>query len=232
MATRQRIVAGNWKMNLSYLEGRDLVMDITARISPSDTMVVLAPPFVHLNNIGNIIHGIANLKLGAQDCHWAESGAFTGAISARMLASVEVNYVIIGHSERRQYFGETDAQLAQKLDAALVHGLIPIFCCGELLEAREADEQEAVVAAQLHLQAHHAAGAFGFAEHQDEIQPALEYKGLAHGWADPAEAKDGRERGRARLAGHDVDGEFFMRFTSRMRHHLGNELRGLRQQFY
>jgi triosephosphate isomerase len=149
MATRQRIVAGNWKMNLSYLEGRDLVMDITARISPSDTMVVLAPPFVHLNNIGNIIHGIANLKLGAQDCHWAESGAFTGAISARMLASVEVNYVIIGHSERRQYFGETDAQLAQKLDAALAHGLIPIFCCGELLEAREADEQEAVVAAQL-----------------------------------------------------------------------------------
>lgn len=149
MTTRQRIVAGNWKMNLSYLEGRNLAMEISARISPSDTLVVLAPPFIHLNNIGNIIHGIANLSLGAQNCHWAEHGAYTGEVSARMLASVEVSHVIIGHSERRQYFGETDEQLAKKTDAALAHGLSPIFCCGELLDAREAGQQESVVAAQL-----------------------------------------------------------------------------------
>jgi triosephosphate isomerase (TIM) len=149
MTTRKRIVAGNWKMNLSYLEGRDLAMEISARISPSDTLVVLAPPFIHLNNIGNIIYGIANLSLGAQNCHWAEHGAYTGEVSARMLASVAVSHVIIGHSERRQYFGETDEQLARKTDAALMHGLSPIFCCGELLEAREAGQQESVVAAQL-----------------------------------------------------------------------------------
>jgi triosephosphate isomerase (TIM) len=149
MQQRQRIVAGNWKMNLSYLEGRDLVREITDRLQPTETLVVLAPPFTHLNNIGNIIHGISNLHLGAQNCHWANTGAYTGEVSARMLESIEVGFVIIGHSERREYFAETDEMLAQKTDAVLEHNMRPIFCCGEKLDVREAGRQEEVVAAQL-----------------------------------------------------------------------------------
>lgn len=150
MQKRQRIVAGNWKMNLSYLEGRDLVREITDRLQPTETLVVLAPPFIHLNNIGNIIHGISNIYLGAQNCHWAETGAYTGEVSARMLASIEVGFVIIGHSERREYFAETDAMLAQKTDAVLAHHMRPIFCCGEKLDVREAEKQEELVSEQLH----------------------------------------------------------------------------------
>ncbi len=150
MAQRQRIVAGNWKMNKSYVEGRDLVKEIADRLQPTDALVVLAPPFIHLNNLGNIIHGISNLYLGAQNCHWADSGAYTGEVSARMLASIEVGFVIIGHSERREYFAETDEMLAQKVDAVLKWDMRPIFCCGEKLDMREAGRQEAVVEEQLH----------------------------------------------------------------------------------
>ena len=150
MSQRQHIVAGNWKMNKSYVEGRDLTKEITDRLQPTDTIVVLAPPFIHLNNLGNIIHGISNLLLGAQNCHWAESGAYTGEVSAQMLASIEVSYVIIGHSERREYFAETDEMLAKKVDAVLAWNMRPIFCCGEKLDVREASRHEAVVEEQLH----------------------------------------------------------------------------------
>jgi triosephosphate isomerase len=149
MSERKRIVAGNWKMNTSYVEGRNLAKDIADRLQPSENIVVLAPPFLHVNNVGNIIREVANLKLGAQNCHWAESGAFTGEVSARMLASVEVSYVIIGHSERREYFKETDEILARKVDAVLAYQMSPIFCCGEKLESRETGNHEAVVEAQL-----------------------------------------------------------------------------------
>ncbi len=150
MTPRQRIVAGNWKMNKSYVEGRNLAKEIADRLQPTDTLVVLAPPFVHLNNVGNIIRDVSSLRLGAQNCHWAESGAYTGEVSARMLASVEVSFVIIGHSERREYFGETDEILAQKVDAVLAQRMRPIFCCGEKLDAREAGKQEEVVEEHLH----------------------------------------------------------------------------------
>lgn len=149
MIQRQRIVAGNWKMNNSYVEGRELVKEISDRLQPTDTMVILAPPFIHLNNVGNNIRGVANMFLAAQNCHWAESGAYTGEISARMLESIEVQYVIIGHSERREYFLETDEILAKKIDAVLAHNMRPIFCCGEKLEVREAGTQEQLVEEQL-----------------------------------------------------------------------------------
>jgi triosephosphate isomerase len=149
MVERQRIVAGNWKMNKSYVEGRNLAKEIADRLQPSETIVVLSPPFLHLNNVGNIIREVANLKLGAQNCHWADSGAYTGEVSAHMLASVEVNYVIVGHSERREYFQETEAQLAKKVDAVLSYQMSPIYCCGEKLDAREAGTHQALVEAQL-----------------------------------------------------------------------------------
>ena len=142
---RQNLVAGNWKMNLTYPEGQALVTEIVtlagpALAAPSAPVVVLCVPFPYLAGVHHHLPAGAGFHLGAQNCHQKESGAFTGEVSARMLASVGCEYVILGHSERRQYFGETDDLLAQKLKAALAAGLKPIFCVGESLETREADE--------------------------------------------------------------------------------------------
>jgi triosephosphate isomerase (TIM) len=141
---RQNLVAGNWKMNLTYPEGQALVTELAtlagpAVAAPGAPVVVLCVPFPYLAGIKQHLGG-SGFHLGAQNCHQKESGAFTGEVSARMLASVGCEYVILGHSERRQYFGETDDLLAQKLKAALAAGLKPIFCVGESLETREADE--------------------------------------------------------------------------------------------
>lgn len=149
MKKRQLIVAGNWKMNKNYEEGRDLAKDIVERLQPSQVIVVLATPFIHLNSISNIIKGVSNLKLGAQNCHQEESGAYTGEVSVGMLKSVGVEYVIIGHSERREYFEESDELLAKKVNAVLAKGLVPIFCCGEKLEVREADKHLQLVENQI-----------------------------------------------------------------------------------
>lgn len=149
MKKRQLIVAGNWKMNKTYMEGRNLAKEIVERLQPSEVIVVLATPFIHLNSIGNVIKGISNLKLGAQNCHQEESGAYTGEISAGMLKSLSVEYVIIGHSERREYFAESDELLAKKVNAVLAKGLIPIFCCGEKLEVREANQHLELVENQI-----------------------------------------------------------------------------------
>ncbi len=141
---RQNLVAGNWKMNLTYPEGQALVTEIItlagpAVAAPGAPVVVLCVPFPYLTGVQQQLQG-SGFHLGAQNCHQKESGAFTGEVSARMLASVGCEYVILGHSERRQYFHETDDLLAQKLKAALAAGLKPIFCVGESLETREADE--------------------------------------------------------------------------------------------
>src|SRR5690606_37368600 len=101
--------------------------------------VILAPPFIHLHAVGRMIDGNQHLHLAAQNCHQKDSGAFTGEISAAMLKSVGCEYVLIGHSERRQYFNEDNLLLTEKVKAALAQGLKPIFCCGEPLESREAD---------------------------------------------------------------------------------------------
>jgi triosephosphate isomerase len=146
---RKNIVAGNWKMNLDYSQGRDLAKAIVAGLQPSDTLVILGTPFVHLKNVSTIIKDISNLSLAAQNCHYEESGAYTGEVSAAMLASCEVEYVILGHSERRAYFNEDDELIARKIDQAMAHGLRPIYCCGELLEVREEGKQNELVEKQV-----------------------------------------------------------------------------------
>jgi len=149
MQKRTKIVAGNWKMNKTYSEGRDLTLDIVNKLQPAETLVVLCPPFIHLQNTHTAINDISNLKLGAQNCHPEDSGAYTGEVSAPMLNSCGCEFVIIGHSERRAYFHEDDALLAQKTEQAIRHGLQPIFCCGEPLEIREKGTHADFVAEQL-----------------------------------------------------------------------------------
>ena len=115
----------------------------------NDTDVILIPPFIHLTGIQNLIGSSKNIFLGAQNCHQNQNGAFTGEISAGMLVSCGATHVILGHSERREYFGETDELLAEKVSFALENQLIPIFCCGEKLEVREAGKHEDLVSMQV-----------------------------------------------------------------------------------
>ncbi|MCB0652685.1 MAG: triose-phosphate isomerase [Saprospiraceae bacterium] len=147
--TRKHIVAGNWKMNNSFKEGKELAKAVKKLKRSKDVITILGTPFIHLRAVGKIIKKDKTLKLAAQNCHNEKSGAFTGEISIPMLASVGVKYVIIGHSERREYFGEDDAFLAKKVDACLEGGLTPIFCCGENKAIREAGTHESYVAKQL-----------------------------------------------------------------------------------
>lgn len=146
---RKKIVAGNWKMNKDYHEGRELSTQIVKALDNQEVMVILCPPFIHLQHVGDIIKDVDNLKLGAQNCHQEVSGAYTGEISVGMLKSVGVEYVILGHSERREYFQEGNELLSAKVKAVLAGGLQPIFCCGEPLQVREAGDHVAYVAKQL-----------------------------------------------------------------------------------
>ena len=147
--SRKVIIAGNWKMNKNASEGKALVEALKAKTAEFDNVeIVVCPPFT---TIGAVVEAAAgsNIGVGAQNIHWAENGAFTGEISADMLKTSGVKYVIIGHSERRQYFGETDETVNKRLAAALAAGLIPIVCIGELLEEREAGKTEEVLATQI-----------------------------------------------------------------------------------
>lgn len=146
---RTKIVAGNWKMNNTLEEGVKLAGQIATAKGQTEARVVLCTPFIHLTAVGTQIIGAQNLFLGAQNCHQEEKGAYTGEVSASMLQSVGVEYVIIGHSERREYFKETNAQLAQKLDIVLSKGMTPIFCCGEPLAVRQKEKHVTYVARQL-----------------------------------------------------------------------------------
>lgn len=149
---RKKIVAGNWKMNLSFEDGQKLTSEIVNMYRDEaiqDVIAVLNPPFPHLYPVKKLMGDTPGLALGAQNCADKESGAFTGEVSAKMLASFGVAYVILGHSERREYFHEGNALLAAKVNQALAHGLSPIFCCGESLTIRTAGMQEATVTAQL-----------------------------------------------------------------------------------
>ena len=146
---RKQIVAGNWKMNMDFDGGRDLAISIIKEMGPLEATVIFCPPFIHLNYLSVLTKGINNLFIGGQDCNDNPKGAFTGEISAAMLKSVGCEYVILGHSERREYYGETEKLLAKKVDEALANGLKPIFCVGEKLDKREAGEQEKVVGQQL-----------------------------------------------------------------------------------
>ena len=149
--SRKVIIAGNWKMNKTAAEGRELVNALKERLACccyDNVDIVVCPPFTTLGAVVEAAAG-SRIKVGAQTVHWAASGAFTGEISAEMLKESGVEYVIIGHSERRQYFGETDATVNSRLLAALGAGLKPIVCIGELLEERESGRTEEVLTAQL-----------------------------------------------------------------------------------
>jgi triosephosphate isomerase len=153
MSRRRPLVSGNWKMNLNHFEAIQAVQKLAYRLSPDDTRtreVGVHPPFTDIRSVQTVIESDdIPIALGAQNCHWAEAGAYTGEVSPAMLAKLNVVYVIVGHSERRQLFEETDAIVAAKLRAVLTHGMRPILCVGETLEQREAGEAESTVTSQL-----------------------------------------------------------------------------------
>ncbi|KAF5058349.1 Triosephosphate isomerase [anaerobic digester metagenome] len=138
---RRAVIAGNWKMHYTLPEAVKTAKELIPLVADADCEVVLCAPFIHLPELVSATAG-TNVKIGAQNMHFEEKGAFTGEISPGMLEDLGVDYVIIGHSERRQYFGETDDTVNRKLKAAFNHKLIPIMCCGETLEQREQGETE------------------------------------------------------------------------------------------
>lgn len=148
---RKKIVAGNWKMNLSPAEGSDLVAGILNGLPAlnESRQVVLAPPFLHITTTVSQVKDTPFLSVSGQNCHQEKSGAYTGEVAAPMLQAAGAAYVILGHSERREYFQESNALLAAKTNAALEAGLDVIFCCGEPLEIRDAETQNDYVSRQL-----------------------------------------------------------------------------------
>jgi len=143
------IIAGNWKMYKTIPEARELVTGIKEKLKATGQVeVVVCPPFTALAPVAEVLKG-SGIGLGAQDLFWEEEGAYTGEVSPVMLRDLGCQYVIIGHSERRQYFGETDETVNKKVKAALAHGLRPIICVGESLAQREAGETETLVATQV-----------------------------------------------------------------------------------
>jgi len=149
---RQKIVAGNWKMNKTLEEANILASEVLGMVTDevkSNVRVILCAPFPYLLPIKNLLGSNSRISVSAQNCSEHESGAYTGEVSASMLKSLGVPYVILGHSERRQYFAEDGKLLAKKIDVAHKHGLIPIFCCGEPLDVREANGHEALVKKQI-----------------------------------------------------------------------------------
>ena len=144
---RKAVVARNWKMNNDRNAAKKLITELAPMVKDAACEVVLCVPYTNLETALSLCEG-TNMHVGAENCHWAKSGAFTGEISAEMLAEMGVEYVIIGHSERRQYFGETDQTVNARVRAALDAGLKVILCVGEVLEQREQGITEEVVSLQ------------------------------------------------------------------------------------
>ncbi|MDT8412284.1 MAG: triose-phosphate isomerase [Vicingaceae bacterium] len=146
---RKKIVAGNWKMNLQLDEAKKLLQNIKAlENNVSDVSLIINPPALYISLFNEFLEG-STIALGAQNCSEHEAGAYTGEIAAQMIKSCGANYVIVGHSERRSYYHETNAIIAEKINRALAADLSPIFCCGELLSEREGNNHFKVVEQQL-----------------------------------------------------------------------------------
>lgn len=145
---RKKIIAGNWKMNKTIGEAKELVEQIIPLVAQGSNEVALCVPFTCLEAVGKLIKD-TGIALGAQNIHWEKSGAFTGEISGPMLVELGVKYVIVGHSERRQFFGETDYTVNNRAKAALAYGLKPIICVGETIVQREAGQDKEIVKNQI-----------------------------------------------------------------------------------
>jgi triosephosphate isomerase (TIM) len=165
---RKRIIAGNWKMNTSVSEAVELAAEVKNQYTAHDVDVVLCTPYTSLYAVHGVIKD-SPIALGAQNLFWEDKGAFTGEISAAMLCSLGCQFVIIGHSERRQYFGETDETVNKKIKKALEYKLTPIVCVGELLQERESGSTEAVVEKQVR-------GAFAGLSKQDAVKIVIAYE--------------------------------------------------------
>ncbi|MDO5575891.1 MAG: triose-phosphate isomerase [Fibrobacter sp.] len=166
---RKIFIAGNWKMNTNFEEAIALSKDIVNTLgNTTDVDIAVCPPYTNLQAVSEIVKGSA-IKLGAQDVHWEKSGAYTGKVSCGMLKSVGVQYVIIGHSEQRTYFGETDETVNKKIKAALASGLLPIICVGETLEERKSGKMDAVISRQVK-------GAFEGISSDDALKCTIAYE--------------------------------------------------------
>ncbi len=145
---RKPIIAGNWKMNKTIKEAMDFVNDVKDKVQNDKVEAVICAPFTLLKDLKEATKG-TNIKIGAQNMHYADNGAFTGEIAPNMLKELDIDYVVIGHSERREYFNETDETVNKKVLKALEVGIDPILCCGETLEEREAGKTKEVCKVQV-----------------------------------------------------------------------------------
>ncbi len=145
---RQKIVAGNWKMNKNIDEGKALLIEIINSELNENCQIVVAPPYIHLPAFATLLSS-SKISLGAQNCHQQDYGAFTGEVSASMLKSVGVEYVILGHSERRSYYFEDSLSISFKVNQALENGIRPIYCCGETLMQRQEHQHFEIIKSQI-----------------------------------------------------------------------------------
>ena len=145
---RKAIIAGNWKMNKTVDEAVKMIEELKPLVKDATCDVVVCPTFVCLDAVKKAVEG-SNIKVAAQNMHFEESGAFTGEVAPGMLEAMGIDYVVLGHSERREYFNETDEALNKKVKAAFAHNLTPILCCGETLEQREAGVTDDFIACQI-----------------------------------------------------------------------------------
>jgi triosephosphate isomerase len=166
---RKKFIAGNWKMNTTIEEAVALAKDVVKTMgSTSDVDIAICPPYTSLYAVSEVLKG-STVKLGAQDVHWEAKGAFTGKVSCAMLKSVGVTYVIIGHSEQRTYFHETNETVNKKVKATLTAGLLPIICVGETLEERKSGKMDTVIES-------HTLGAFAGISAEDALKCTIAYE--------------------------------------------------------